>query len=102
MLTNFLDTGLSTVWAGARLSGKHMPRDPKGRKRPADVISNAVHVMRIATGDIEVTDDERSAASRGRIGGIVGGKARAQALSEGERRAIAKKGAAARWSKKRS
>ena len=27
-----------------------MPRGPKGEKRPADVIGNAVHVMRIATG----------------------------------------------------
>jgi len=30
---------------------------PKGEKRPADVIGNAVHVMRIATGEIE--DDPR-------------------------------------------
>jgi hypothetical protein len=30
-----------------------MPRRPKGEKRPADVIGNAVHVMRIATGEIE-------------------------------------------------
>jgi hypothetical protein len=29
-----------------------MPRGPKGEKRPADVIVNAVHVMRIATGEI--------------------------------------------------
>jgi hypothetical protein len=28
-----------------------MPRGPKGEKRPADVIGNAVHVMRIATGE---------------------------------------------------
>jgi hypothetical protein len=27
-----------------------MPKGPKGEKRPADVIGNAVHVMRIATG----------------------------------------------------
>lgn len=27
-----------------------MPRGPKGEKRLADVIDNAVHVMRIATG----------------------------------------------------
>ncbi len=27
-----------------------MPRGPKGERRPADVIGNAVHVMRIATG----------------------------------------------------
>jgi hypothetical protein len=28
-----------------------MPKGPRGEKRPADVIGNAVHVMRIATGD---------------------------------------------------
>lgn len=28
-----------------------MPRGPKGERRPADVISNAVKVMHIATGD---------------------------------------------------
>ena len=30
-----------------------MPRSPKGEKRPAHVVGNAVHVMRIATGEIE-------------------------------------------------
>ena len=30
-----------------------MTRGPKGEKRPADVIGNAVHVMRIATGEAE-------------------------------------------------
>jgi len=29
-----------------------MPRGPKGEKRPADVVANAVHIMRIATGEI--------------------------------------------------
>jgi hypothetical protein len=30
-----------------------MPRGPKGEKHPADVVGNAVHVMRIATGEID-------------------------------------------------
>jgi hypothetical protein len=30
-----------------------MPKGPKGQKRPADVIGNAVHVMQIATGEAE-------------------------------------------------
>ena len=30
--------------------GKRVPKGPKGEKRPADVIGNAVKVMRIATG----------------------------------------------------
>ena len=40
-----------------------MPTGPKGEKRPADVTSNAVHVMRIATGEIE----EGALADDGRI-----------------------------------
>lgn len=47
-----------------------MPRGPKGEKRPADVIGNAVHVMRIATGEIE--DAPSKAPKRAK-----GGKARA-------------------------
>jgi hypothetical protein len=30
-----------------------MSRGPIGEKRPADVIGNAVHVMKIATGEID-------------------------------------------------
>jgi hypothetical protein len=36
-----------------------MPKGPRGEKRPADVIGNAVHVMRIATGQRQ---DELAAA----------------------------------------
>ena len=50
-----------------------MPRGPKGEKRPADVVGNAVHVMRIATGQIEdtTTEDGKNAAAvaLGRMGG---------------------------------
>lgn len=72
-----------------------MPRGPKGEKRPADVIGNAVHVMRIATGEIE---DIRS-PEHARKGGLKGGASRAQKLSPSRRSAIAKKAAAARWKK---
>jgi hypothetical protein len=39
------------------LSGKHlaelgMPRGPKGERRPADAIRNAIMIARIATGEI--------------------------------------------------
>ncbi len=30
-----------------------MPKGPKGEKRPADVVANAVHVMKIATEEID-------------------------------------------------
>ena len=34
-----------------------MPKGPRGEKRPADVIGNAVKVMRLATGEeIEILD----------------------------------------------
>ena len=71
-----------------------MPRGPNGEKRPADPIANAVHVMRIATGQIE---DELPAATR--AGGLKGGKARAEALSPEERRAIASLGGKTRKAK---
>ena len=71
-----------------------MPRGPNGEKRPADPIANAVHVMRIATGQIE---DELPAATR--AGGLKGGKARAEALTPERRQDIARMGGKARRKK---
>ena len=76
-----------------------MLKGPKGQKRPADVISNAVHVMRIATGEIEEkTEDGKSKAAveLGRKGGL----ARAKSISKARRVAIARKGARSLWSKR--
>ena len=61
-----------------------MPTGPKGQKRPADVIGNAVHVMRIATGEIAkspAVEKNAAAVELGRMGGLKGGKARRDALS---------------------
>jgi hypothetical protein len=76
-----------------------MPRGPKGEKRPADVVGNAVHVMRIATGEIEdlTTDDGKNAAAVAL--GRMGGKARAEGMSAKRRKEIAAKAASARWKK---
>jgi hypothetical protein len=74
------------------LSGKYMPKTPKGHKRPADVISNAVHVMKIATGEID-DGKNMAAVELGRRGGA----ARAKSLSKTKRQAIAKAAARARW-----
>ena len=71
-----------------------MPKGPSGEKRPADAIGCAVHVAKIATGEIE---DAKSKQPGKRIGGIAGGKARKKALSKSERSEIAKKAAQARW-----
>lgn len=73
-----------------------MPKGPKGEKRPADVIGAAVHVMRVATG--EISDPGRDPGKESaRKGGLKGGKARAAKLSKEKKTAIAKKAAAARW-----
>jgi hypothetical protein len=80
------------------LIAKHMPKGPKGQKRPADVISNAVHVMRIATGEIAETRDETGGKNQVAVElGRKGGKARAKSLSAKKRREIAKRAAGARW-----
>lgn len=74
-----------------------MPKGPKGEKRPADVIGNAVKVMRIATGedDHALTDDgkDKAAVSLGQRGG----KARALKLSSKKRNEIASNAAKLRW-----
>jgi hypothetical protein len=72
-----------------------MPRGPRGEKRPADVIGNAVKVMRIATG--EEPDDIDPAKSAAAELGSRGGKARAARMTPERRAEIAKKAARARW-----
>lgn len=73
-----------------------MPKGPKGQKRPADVIGNAVRVMQIATG--EIAEDVGKAPNRAK-GGRKGAKARARALTPQQRSEIAQAAAAARWKK---
>ena len=74
-----------------------MPKGPQGQKRPRDVVSNAVKVMRIATGEEveEFEDDGKDPAAKAL--GAKGGKARAAALTSEQRSAIARKAAEKRW-----
>jgi hypothetical protein len=79
-----------------------MPRGPKGERRPADVIGNAVHVMRVLTGEIEETiptpeseGKDPAAVALGRKGG----KARAESMSAKRRKEIARRAAKKRWDK---
>ncbi len=79
-----------------------MPRGPKGERRPRDVIGNAVHVMRIATG--QITEDVPTPELEGKDPAAValgrkGGQARAKELSRRRRQEIAQKAARARWKK---
>jgi hypothetical protein len=76
-----------------------MPTGPKGQRRPADVIGNAIKVARIATGedDDAQPDDGKDPAAKAL--GKKGGAARAKALTPKQRAEIAKKAAAKRWGK---
>jgi hypothetical protein len=77
-----------------------MLRGPKGEKRPADVIGNAIDVRRIATGEIAetLTEDGKNAAAV--VLGRMGGKARAEGMTAKRRKEIAKKAAKTRWGQK--
>lgn len=79
-----------------------VPKGPKGEKRPADVIGNAVRVMQIATGELDEeyegqTDDGKDKAAQAM--GRKGGKARAEKMSPERRAEIARTAAAKRWAK---
>jgi hypothetical protein len=66
-------------------------------KRPTDISQLAKSVIDEAT-----RGKNPAAVALGRLGGIKGGKARAEKLSPQERKAIAKKAAEKRWSKSKA
>lgn len=68
----------------------------RSRKRPRDPNQLGKLVVDIATGEIENEPVAPKHEGR-RRGGEAGGKARASSLNPEERRAIARKAAAARW-----
>ena len=78
-----------------------MPKGSRGEKRLGDVIGDAVHVMRIATAEVEGgsepadTGKNLAAAAMGKKGGA----ARARNLTPEQRTEIARKAAAKRWGK---
>ena len=72
-----------------------MPIGPKGEKRPADPIAQAVAIGKIATGEAEETYVSQARRDAGRKGGTArAGNLDAEERSEGARRA-----AEARWGK---
>ncbi|MFA5299553.1 MAG: hypothetical protein WC389_15295 [Lutibacter sp.] len=69
--------------------------------RPRDINQRAKQIVDIATGEIQEVDNGKNPAAveLGRLGGIKGGRARAEKLSPERRREIAKNAAAKRWGK---
>lgn len=76
-----------------------MPTGPKGQRRPADAIGNAIRVAQIATGEAEEDfgpekpEKNEAAAEMGRKGG----RARASAMKPESRSEAARRAAKARW-----
>jgi hypothetical protein len=88
---------MDTVSTANKWERLQVPRGPRGEKRPADVIGNAVHVMRIATGEIEDIHGKTTKRAKRAIGG----KARAKSLTPAQRAEIARAAASARWKNSR-
>lgn len=79
--------------------------DKKKKKRSRDLNQLASSIVKSATGD-EPTEETPSddgknpaAVALGRLGGLKGGRARAEKLSAKRRKEIARKAALARWKK---
>jgi hypothetical protein len=74
----------------------------RSSKRPRDLNQLASSIVDAATGnEPEHPEDTRNpaAVALGKLGGLKGGKARAEKLTPEQRREIAKKAAATRWGK---
>lgn len=78
-----------------RSSKKKLPVDMNRRAKA--VVDQATSLSDGATEDTEQIDAKSAAALLGRLGGLKGGKARAEKLTQKQRSAIAKKAAEARW-----
>lgn len=83
----------------------NMPkRSSTDKGRTQDVNQLAKSIVDLATGNpiteepLPFTQKNPAAVALGRLGGLKGGKARAEKLSAKKRSEIAKKAAAARWS----
>jgi len=75
----------------------------KKRKRPADINLIASQIVSEATQEESIPkpikEKNPAAVALGKLGGLRGGKARAEKLSPKKRREIARKAAMARWQK---
>jgi hypothetical protein len=70
--------------------------------RPRDSNQLAKSIVDLATGEGDPAQNDGknpAAVALGRLGGLKGGKARAESLTAKKRKEIAKKAAKARWSK---
>jgi hypothetical protein len=78
-----------------------MPDRSSKRKHPTDINQLAASIVADSVDDTpdEAPKKNQAAVELGRLGGIKGGKARAEKLTPEQRSEIAKKAAAVRWSR---
>ena len=75
----------------------------KAPKRPRDPNQLAKLIVDLATGEREeLSPKENPAAELGRVGGLKGGKSRAEALTPERRSEIARRAADTRWSRNKA
>ena len=76
----------------------------KKKREPSDISVLAYQIVKEATQEVKekipIKEKNPAAVALGRLGGLKGGKARAEKLSPKKRKAIARKAAKTRWSKK--
>lgn len=77
----------------------------KHKKTPRDLNKLAAFILDEATNEttnneeVNISNKNPAAVALGRLGGLKGGKARAESLSAKRRKEIAQKASAARWKK---
>lgn len=76
------------------------------KKQPSDINLLAAQIVEADAGPTEIDQPNKTppeknpaAVALGRLGGLKGGKARAEKLTTKQRKAIAKKAASVRWGK---
>jgi len=75
--------------------------DNKRKKTPSYINQRAKFIVDQATEELPAKEKNPAAVVLGRLGGLKGGKARAEKLSAKKRTEIAKKAAKARWNQDR-
>jgi len=67
-----------------------------------DFAQNALRVVEISTGQpLKPVEKNAAAVALGRLGGLKGGRARADSMTDEQRSEIAQKAAKARWAKEK-
>jgi hypothetical protein len=79
-----------------------MPNRSSKKRTPKDINELATYIVESSTNPTEGVENEKNphAVALGRLGGLKGGKARAEKLTPEQRKEIAQKAAQSRWRNK--